>query len=1028
MEKLFKTIATVVIIFCANSFALTNYVWLNSSSPASPYISWDTAAHNIQDAVEAAEAGDMVLVTNGIYDTGEAMTPSCSCSNRLIITKNITVKSVNGPKNTIILGKGPLGYRAIRCVYMTAGILSGFMLTNGHTLTPGFSSSWGDECGGGAYMENGSGLITNCVIIGNTANEYGGGVYYGRVINCIISSNWAYNGGGTAFSTVDNCLFTRNAGHGGGAAFYGIISNSVITGNNACNGAGFESSKIFNCIISGNTALIYGGAAYKSTINRCIISENAAQYGGGVTDGKVYNCEITKNFGWEGGGTYGGRINNTKIVGNYAYLAGGTCYGTVNNCLISQNVSTNQGGGTCYGSLNNCTITGNSAKFGGGTYDSVVRNSIIYYNYATSCENHNFSDIKCSCTFPKVDGTSNISQDPILLDSGHIKFNSICVGAGCSNFVSGVDIDNDPWDSPPAMGCDQPDNSCCTGSLTVTLSAKYNKISVGYKNYFYGSVIGRAVSNVLSFSDGTIWKNTLGGYYSWDSTGTYKVILSAFNETYSAGIASTVVVEVLEEHIYYVDKNNTNSVYPYISLETAATNIQDAINIAIPGETVLVNDGVYDSGYSIHLSCRNRIIIDKDITVKSINGRDKTVIFGNGPAGDDAVRGVLLLSGLIEGFTITNGHTIALGSEKYDCSGGGVNSYSGNGIISNCVICGNLARADGGGVAYCTVFDSIIIGNSAATYGGGAVDSSIEGCIIENNLAYNGGGVKGGSIKKSTIVRNTCKGCGGGVRSGKAYDCMIIANNAKVNGGGILWGTAVNCNFISNIAKIGGGAYESVVSMSAISNNIAEIGGGVYNGTILNCIIAGNFAAINGGGFCGYYPFKMTNCLIYGMNTALYGGGGCLHNSGTVCDCIIAGNYAYEYGGGVVCTNGGIVINSIIYNNHALLGNDNWLHYGTYSEFIYCCTTPTNDLPNEINCIPDDPLFVDPAGNDYHLQEGSPCINAGTNAYALMPYDLDGNPRIYDGTVDMGCYEDVPEPWGICILGLLVLFIKGGVR
>ncbi len=69
-----------------------------------------------------------------------------------------------------------------------------------------------------------------------------------------------------------------------------------------------------------------------------------------------------------------------------------------------------------------------------------------------------------------------------------------------------------------------------------------------------------------------------------------------------------------------------------------------------------------------------------------------------------------------------------------------------------------------------------------------------------------------------------------------------------------------------------------------------------------------------------------------------------------------------------------------------------------------------------------DPLFVDPDGpdnnpatwqdNNYHLQEGSPCVDTGnTSAPNLPGVDLDGKPRVVDGNfdgtsiVDMGAYE-----------------------
>jgi hypothetical protein len=51
-------------------------------------------------------------------------------------------------------------------------------------------------------------------------------------------------------------------------------------------------------------------------------------------------------------------------------------------------------------------------------------------------------------------------------------------------------------------------------------------------------------------------------------------------------------------------------------------------------------------------------------------------------------------------------------------------------------------------------------------------------------------------------------------------------------------------------------------------------------------------------------------------------------------------------------------------------------------------------------------MFVDAAGGNFRLRAGSPCIDRGDNAVvAAGAVDLDGNPRIVNGWVDMGAYE-----------------------
>jgi hypothetical protein len=69
----------------------------------------------------------------------------------------------------------------------------------------------------------------------------------------------------------------------------------------------------------------------------------------------------------------------------------------------------------------------------------------------------------------------------------------------------------------------------------------------------------------------------------------------------------------------------------------------------------------------------------------------------------------------------------------------------------------------------------------------------------------------------------------------------------------------------------------------------------------------------------------------------------------------------------------------------------------------WCCTTPPPT--NGVGSITNDPMFLELVNGNLHLQSNSPCINAGRNAYATGLTDLDGNPRIVSGTVDIGAYE-----------------------
>src|SRR6516225_9672378 len=165
--------ALLPLLLALNASATVHYVDLNCANPTSPFIDWSTAATNIQDAVDVAANGDLVLVTNGVYQTGGRPVAGDSLTNRLAITKTLTVQSVNGPATTIIQGRQvpgtTNGNAAIRCVYLAGNAtLAGFTLSEGATQSPGSSSSVNGQ-GGGIRCESVSAMVSNCVFAGNSA-------------------------------------------------------------------------------------------------------------------------------------------------------------------------------------------------------------------------------------------------------------------------------------------------------------------------------------------------------------------------------------------------------------------------------------------------------------------------------------------------------------------------------------------------------------------------------------------------------------------------------------------------------------------------------------------------------------------------------------------------------------------------------------------------------------------------------------------------------------------------------------------
>ena len=213
----------------------------------------------------------------------------------------------------------------------------------------------------------------------------------------------------------------------------------------------------------------------------------------------------------------------------------------------------------------------------------------------------------------------------------------------------------------------------------------------------------------------------------------------------------------------------------------------------------------------------------------------------------------------------------------------------------------------------------------------------------------------------------------------------------------------------SDVSDTGGGLWMNggIVQNCVIANCAVASGGysggGVYmsGGLLLNCVVQSNSVPSSGhGGGIRVAGGLVRNCIVCD-NCTDADSAGMQITAGAAESCTIVTNRA---GGALGGTAGGVIggslTNCIVYFN-AGGTTQNWAG----CVMTNCCTTPTNGLPGEGN-IGGDPLFVNLAARNLHLQELSPCINAGTNMPWMLAWtDADGKPRQANKRVDIGAYE-----------------------
>jgi hypothetical protein len=390
--------------------------------------------------------------------------------------------------------------------------------------------------------------------------------------------------------------------------------------------------------------------------------------------------------------------------------------------------------------------------------------------------------------------------------------------------------------------------------------------------------------------------------------------------------------------------------------------IQDGIDVAEDGDTVLVQPGNYDENISIHE--RRLVLASMMLFSEDPAYIDSTII--DGGSREDAVVRMSCpdRETVITGFTITNGNRggMSIGSSNATLSwlhitgnrGVGVGDYDFDDIGAG-IDCGNLSPTDD----YTLKIFHCKISNNTCTAGGfgggavGGIKSRAYNLVLNDvEIDHNEGLTAGGALFLATS-RITLD------------NVSVHHNNSRDNGGGV----SINCGahlegqnvriYRNNARRYGGGCVAEgegrfALYRSQITDNMAErAAGGIMlfgdpRHSFINCVIANNSApTVASLRSYSREGAEFRNSIIYSPAER--------HIEGSGGNCSIA--YCDVFGG----------------RGTSIGENIEWLDGN----------------------IDETPLFNEPDSNDYSVTHDSPCIDAGDPHSRLDP----------DGTItDMGAH------------------------
>jgi parallel beta-helix repeat protein len=799
--------------------------------------------------------------------------------------------------------------------------------------------------------------------------------------------------------------------------------NSTITVNgqpiNARLGAGImlysSTPFITNCVIKNNTSSLDGGGMYAGVISTtglsvsdCIFMSNSASNGGGLFGTTISSlltfrdCIFTGNTATNGAGAYFNTTvlnlirstfsDNSAIAGGGGFFLFTSVNATLNNCLISGNQA--QTGGAIRSAsssprFNNCTIAGNNVSVsGGGLYfvnapasgQPLMYNSIVYGNRingatvdnivtasggANATPDVSYSIIENAAGYDNLGNNSTANPFFILLQPASTAPNALgnyrlrkCSPAINTGFNAFAPLDNDL------------DANVRIAYATVDRGA-YEKVLASPDNNGIVYVDNDILSNE---GDGSSWSSAVAELADalkaaktnsaitqiWVANGTYSPLYDATDD----GLSLTC--PTVHRDNSFVLVNNVKLYGGFAGGETDTTGRDFVANETILSGDFDKNDVITGSGPTL------------SIAGNAENAHHVVISAGNVGAAE------------LDGFTVTKGAAneifsyITVNSEPVNRRiGGGMYIITSSPKVKNCIISRSFSIISGGGLliaASSPIVTSCTISENISNSGGGVEISSsfpeIDNCVFSNNMSLHGGGMNNNqsspTIMKCTFSNNAATGNGGAMRN-STFSFPIIDS----------------CLFTNNSSVTGGGIHNSqsspIIDKSIFSHNVSSSAGG---------------AVVNMSSSSGL----INNCLFF-KNTSNFGGAISINSSNDnpiLINCTIAENTALANGGGIY-TNGNdlVLVNSIVWGN-ILVGPNSINKVGVtgISDCIF-----EGGYTSGTNIYDTDPLFIDPANDNYRLQPCSPGINTGDNGSVSTLSDLDGNPRIALLDVDLGAYE-----------------------